>query len=203
MNKLLLIAGGGALLYWWYSKQEPATGPATTPPLSRRLQPGNVPTPQPGNVTVTPTPDQQDPVTKNWYRYDPVTKTWHAITSPADLIVPTTPKTSALDAAYLAIQTQARQDPSLLDASGNPNATFSQWNWYLMTYGGQADLPAYYDATGGQTDPNLPMNAQQYWTIMMPWLKANRGLSGFGAYAPAYRTAFRRSPYLGPGGWLA
>ena len=186
MNKLFLIAGGGALLYWWYSKQTPATTPGTITTGGQQPQPTTttVPLPQPGNITVTP-PSTVPPGIP-----------------PVEPRGTQTPRQTLMD-VIRTTSAQVKQDPSLRDANGSPLATFSQWNWYLMTYGGQSDLPDYFTASGGQTDPNTPLTADQYWNLMGRWLMANRGLSGLDVYMPAYRPAYARSRYLGPGGWMA
>lgn len=67
--------------------------------------------------------------------------------------------------------------------NGQPQTTFSGWNYFLL----QADpsvgsLPTYQQVTG-QTDPNSAMPGAQYWGIISPWLSKNvPGLAGLGFF---------------------
>lgn len=180
-NTLFLILGGGALLYWWSTKQaaptsRPSAGTqaatATTP------QPTS-PAPQPGNVTTSPQPKPPGP-------------------TPTPL--PVTPA-STLTGIYAALVAEMKLHPDVY-SGGKINADFSTFNWYLAKVSGLTDLPDFFTATGGSTDPNIPFDVDTYWGIMAPWLKAHRSLSGLGAYEAA-DWRIQRSPYLGPGGWRA
>ena len=74
---------------------------------------------------------------------------------------------------------------SLSVVNGNPQTTWSAWNYFLAQVASSlaGKLPGYQTVTGNQ-DLNLPMTAAVYWGYMGPWLAANQpGLSGLGMLA--------------------
>jgi hypothetical protein len=101
--------------------------------------------------------------------------------------------------AFAKVIEAENQDATLPDfAPGIKLATFSQHNWYLNQVTGRTDpLPDYWTVSGGLTDPNTPMPIAQYRSLIEPWLRANRGMSGLGQARGVW------PGYVGPGGWRA
>lgn len=177
MNALLLIAGGLAL-YLWYTQQ--GTSTVVTPTQPQTPPTGTTPTVTPtttGTTTGTTTP-----------------------TTPAVTVSPSPQpgpiqtqglQTRVLDKMYQDMVSQASSsgDPAISGSGDNTLASgpspWSVWNWYLIAVSGQATLPDYFGVTG-QTDPNTPLTAAQYWALMKPWLMSNRGLSGLGLSLPRF-----------------
>lgn len=179
MNKLLLILGGGAAL-WWLNRQQTATPVATTgaqtATQTAATQTGGTQT------TGTQTTGTQTGGTQTGGTQTGGTQTGGTQTTPALTFSQIVGK----------LAEAMRSDPAVYDGQ-NINATFSQFNWYLARVSGQQDLPDYWTATGGQTDPNTPISIARYIEIIGPWLKTNRGLSGARLW----------TGYVGPGGWIA
>jgi hypothetical protein len=66
--------------------------------------------------------------------------------------------------------------------SGQPQMTFSAWNYYLAQVDPSlTNLPTY-QTVAGSPDPNTAISGPVYWGLMSPWLSANKGLSGLGFY---------------------
>ena len=102
---------------------------------------------------------------------------------------PATPGPTALDKLYTAmvnaatVSAQGGNTANLLSyKNGTVSASFSAFNYFLAQVGGFSDLPDYFTATGGKTDPNTAMTSAQYWGVISPWLKTNKGYSGLGVY---------------------
>jgi hypothetical protein len=103
---------------------------------------------------------------------------------------PTTPSASPVppgpssDALYQQIYAAATQDAKsgatangLAIVGGQTQMFFSAWNYYTSRIGGFIDLPDY-SALTSQPDPGYAITGPQYWGLMGPWLKKNKGMSG-------------------------
>lgn len=117
---------------------------------------------------------------------------------PLQPVGPAKPAFSQLDAVYgqliaAAVADYQRGDRQnqLAVINGVPQTTWNAWNYFLNKVAPSiGNLPGYQDVTG-QTDLNVAMTGPQYWSVMAPWLTANRGFSGIGVFAGLAGLAYR------------
>jgi hypothetical protein len=104
---------------------------------------------------------------------------------PAGSPAPTPPPASpSADNLYMQVVADATADAKAGDTSnglaivnGQVQVTFSGWNYFTARRGGFTDLPDY-ATISGQQNPGPVMTGPQYWNLMAPWLKTNKGLTG-------------------------
>jgi hypothetical protein len=178
--QLIMLALGGGAILWWLSQKTPATTTPATPgtgtPATTTLATSSTQTP--ANPPVQAPPVQQPPVTP-----------------PA---APPTPSMTIAEAFAKMLEAEAQDSTLTQFAPGIPLATFSQHNWYLNSVTGNTNpLPDHWTVSGGLPDPNTPMPIAQYRSLIEPWLRANRGMSGLGQPRRLW------PGYVGPGGWRA
>jgi hypothetical protein len=168
---VVVVGGVAYLLYTWYSASATAAASSATTAT--------------GTTTPSPTQAGTTPATTT-----PSTTT-AAPLHPLLPQRPTSPSTSggSLDATYTQlIQVATANAPAtgigvnlIQLVSGQPQMTFSAWNYYLAQITGISDLPDY-QTVAGVPDPNTAITGPAYWALMAPWLQANAGMSGLGIF---------------------
>jgi hypothetical protein len=62
--------------------------------------------------------------------------------------------------------------------NGVTQTTFSAWNYFLAQIAPTLGALPDFQSLANQPDLNTPLTAPQYWALISPWLKSNKGLSG-------------------------